>query len=82
MKLLLKEQLALKGWSMHDLFYKSGVAVSTISQIANGKQNPSLASLEAIADALGIEVYDLFEHKHLEIQCPHCGKKFRIDVEG
>lgn len=82
MKLLIKEQLRLHKKSMRELSIESGVALATISQIANGKQMPSLNTLELIAGTLGIEVYDLFEHKHLEIQCPHCGKKFRIDVEA
>lgn len=81
MKLLLKEQLALHNMSMRELSIVSGVALSTISLVANGKQIPSLASLELMAKAMGIEIYDLFEHKHLEIQCPHCGKKFHINVD-
>lgn len=80
MKLLIKEQLELHHKSMHDIMYETGISVSTISRIACGKQNPSVDVLERIANAIGIQVYDLFEHQYLEIKCPHCGKEFRLCI--
>ena len=42
-----------KGWTQPDLAAKSGISVNSISNWENGKAEPTGASLQAIADALG-----------------------------
>lgn len=46
--------------------------------VARGLKVPQL---EAIAELLQVEVPDLFEHTHTNIQCPHCGKIITIKTE-
>ena len=49
-----------RGWSQAKLAGTSGMGTSGISQIETGARNPSAATLSKIADALGVEVRDLF----------------------
>lgn len=39
----------------------SGVSRPNITQVLNGKQEPRLSTLKAIADALGLQMAELFE---------------------
>lgn len=54
---LLREE---KGWTQPRLSVETGLAVSGISQIENGRRNPNAATLAKLARALGVEVADLF----------------------
>lgn len=47
-------------WNQTELAYHAGLAPSVISQIENGKRDPSARTLRKLADALGVEVGDLF----------------------
>jgi transcriptional regulator with XRE-family HTH domain len=49
-----------RGWSQAKLAGGADMGVSGISQIETGARNPSVVTLSKIADALGIEVVDLF----------------------
>src|SRR5829696_9963048 len=49
-----------RGWNQTELAFHAGLAPSVISQIENGKRNPSARTLEKLATALDIEVGDLF----------------------
>jgi len=49
-----------KGWSQAKLGVLSGAGPSGISQIETGRRNPSAGTLQRIADALEVEVRDLF----------------------
>jgi transcriptional regulator with XRE-family HTH domain len=49
-----------KGWSQAKLAGASDMGVSGISQIETGARNPSVVTLSKIAEALGVEVADLF----------------------
>ena len=49
-----------KEWSQAKLGVLAGTGPSGISQIETGRRNPSAATLERIAKALGVEVRDLF----------------------
>jgi transcriptional regulator with XRE-family HTH domain len=49
-----------RGWSQAKLAGASGMGTSGISQIETGARNPSAATLSKIAEALGVEVRDLF----------------------
>jgi transcriptional regulator with XRE-family HTH domain len=50
-----------RGWSQAKLAAGADMGVSGISQIETGARNPSVVTLSKIADALGIEVVDLFQ---------------------
>jgi transcriptional regulator with XRE-family HTH domain len=49
-----------RGWSQAKLAGASDMGTSGISQIETGARNPSAATLSKIAEALGVEVRDLF----------------------
>ncbi len=47
-------------WNQTELAYHAGLAPSVISQIENGKRDPSARTLRKLAEALGVDVADLF----------------------
>lgn len=49
-----------RGWNQTELAYHSGLAPSVISQIENGKRDPSAGTLKKLAKALEVDVPDLF----------------------
>ncbi len=49
-----------RSWTQNQLAFHAGLAPSVISQIENGKRNPSASTLRKLANALGVEVADLF----------------------
>ena len=49
-----------KGWNQTELAFHAGLAPSVISQIENGKREPSARTLRKLAGGLGVEVADLF----------------------
>ena len=49
------------GMSQEAFADKCGFARSYMSRIERGRANPSLDAIEALADALGVEVRELFE---------------------
>ncbi|MCX8083575.1 MAG: XRE family transcriptional regulator [Calditerrivibrio sp.] len=49
------------GMTLEDVSIKTGFTKSFISQIENGKNSPSIASLKKICFALGISISELFE---------------------
>jgi transcriptional regulator with XRE-family HTH domain len=53
----LREQ---KGWSQARLAQESGVDRATINQVEGGRRSPTIATLEVLAEALGVEIADLF----------------------
>ncbi|WP_374693547.1 helix-turn-helix domain-containing protein [Bacteroides thetaiotaomicron] len=55
-----------------------------MSNIVNGKSAPSLETLERIANALEVDITELFEQPKkdsVSISCPHCGKSINIKVD-
>lgn len=68
---------------MKDLAIKLGIHYQSLSDSING--NPTLNRLNSIADALGVEVWELFERSSnidntAKIRCPHCGKTLNIKI--
>lgn len=53
--------LALRGLKKSDLAAKANVSISYISDVTNGKGNPSLDTMVAIADALAVPLVALLE---------------------
>jgi transcriptional regulator with XRE-family HTH domain len=49
-----------KGWSQTRLAQESGVDRATINQAEGGRRSPTIATLEELATALGVEVADFF----------------------
>ena len=59
MKLRVKEICKAKGLLMEDLANKLGIARVNLTKTING--NPTIETLERIADALSVSIIDLFE---------------------
>lgn len=77
MQLRVKEILRERGLSQKDLAGKMGVAEISLSRSING--NPSMDTLIKIAEALEVEMGELFSPQNKdEIICPKCGTKFKM----
>lgn len=53
---LIKERRSVLGLTQQDLSDYTGLSVRIIKSIENDKGNPSLKTLEKIADVLGLEI--------------------------
>lgn len=56
----IKRMREIKGWNKSDLAIKCEVDPSYISRIENADRYIGLESIEKIAEAFGVEVYELF----------------------
>ena len=74
--LRVKEICKSKGITMQELAEKMNVTNQALYAAVSG--NPTIGKLQEIANALGVEVVDLFgAPKEGIISCPHCGKKIK-----
>ena len=58
-----------------------GINRVNLSNMVNG--NPTVETLNKIADALGVAVTELFEQPKTgtaSLSCPHCGKNVNIKI--
>lgn len=65
MELKVKEVIKAKGLTMQQVAETLGVTRDTLTRNING--NPTIETLSKIADALGVEVTDLFEKSSDEV---------------
>ena len=86
MKSRIKEIMEGKGVTSVSLAEAVGIHKVSVSNIINGKINPSAETLEKIAEALGVEMWELFASKEEIvnkdkniIRCPKCGARFVLD---
>ena len=82
MDLRIKEVIKEKGMTITELADKMGINRVNLSNMVNG--NPTVETLNRIADAIGCPVTELFvqpQKAALVINCPHCGKDITIKVE-
>lgn len=49
-----------RGWTQEELGAKAGISYKFVGEIERCQQNPSFDTLDKIADALEIELYELF----------------------
>lgn len=57
---LINAAMGARRMTNEELAAKSGLAIRVISEIRNGKRNPTVATLKAVADALGLTMSELF----------------------
>lgn len=77
-QLRVKELLKSKGLTAKELAERLGV--TDIALRASLKGNPTIGTLERVADALGVSVAELFEPQPSNaVRCPHCGGVLRIE---
>ncbi|MFW0762009.1 helix-turn-helix domain-containing protein [Staphylococcus cohnii] len=58
---LIKKVMFINGFNLSDLAHETGVGVSYLSQIVNGKKIPSPKLAKKTADVLQVDVEELFE---------------------
>lgn len=81
----IKELLKERNMTQKELAQKIGTSAASLNRYITG--NPSISSLEKVAEALGVEISELFVHRDTAetdsfITCPHCRNKFRIIIKG
>lgn len=82
MNLRIKEVIKEKSLTIKELADKMGVNRVTLSNSVNG--NPTIETLNKIADALNVQVTELFEKPEsgaAYLTCPHCKKSIIIKTE-
>ena len=78
--------MEVKGVTSASIAEAIGIHKVSVSNIINGKLNPSTETLERFASALGVEVWELLiskeeiiEQDKNSITCPKCGARFVLD---
>ena len=61
MKILTWQARTEKHLTLIQLAAMTGISKSTLNNIENGRTSPTLDQLDAIANALGVRITDLFE---------------------
>lgn len=80
MDLRIKDICNQKGITMRQLAESMGIAATSLSRSLNN--NPTIDTLQKIADALGVHLVELFEQPGSNaLSCPKCGAKLRLTVE-
>ncbi|WP_315518867.1 helix-turn-helix transcriptional regulator [Hoylesella nanceiensis] len=78
----LKEILKDKGLTMVQLAELSGITPSNLSNYTNGKVSPTLETLNKIADALNIDITELFKPKEdVSLYAEYDGTTYKINKE-
>jgi transcriptional regulator with XRE-family HTH domain len=76
-----------KGWTIEKVASEMGINRVTLSQNLSG--NPTVKTLQRIADVIGCRVGDFFRddmsggiaQEPPKLVCPHCGKEIKIALE-
>lgn len=81
MNLLIKDIMNERGVTSAWLAENVGISKVAVSNIITGKSSPSLDNLLKIAEVLNVSITELIgeEKKDNTVQCPHCGKKIKIE---
>lgn len=74
----IKSIIKQKGLTMEGVAERMGISRVTLSQTLSG--NPTMSTLQRIADALGCKVGEFFldEIDENVIVCPKCGARFEL----
>ena len=52
------------GLTQEQLAEKAGLSLKHLGEVERGRGNPTLSSLESLADALGVTLFELFDIEH------------------
>ena len=78
MNFKVKEICKVKGITITQLAERLKIKQESLSRAING--NPTIETLERIADALSVPVTELFEQPATDIiTCPKCRTKFKME---
>jgi DNA-binding phage protein len=82
MKTRIKEICKEKAVTISAIAEQIGTPQTSLSRALGENGNPTLDTLQKIADALCVPVADLFEQSVKDIvNCPYCGGKLKIAKE-
>ena len=81
----IKELLKERNMTQKELAQQIGISTVSLNRYMTG--NPSVSSLEKVAEALNVEISELFVHRKTvetvpAFKCPHCGNKLYIEIKG
>ena len=77
MNLRVKDVIKSKGMTMQEFADKLGITRDTLTRNING--NPTIETLDKIANALGVPITELFDSEPADVvQCPHCGRNIKL----
>lgn len=80
MALNIREAIKSRGLEVRQVAERMGITPVTLSRHING--NPSVDVLQRIADAVGCDIADLFDHANdRTFTCPHCGGVIRVSKD-
>lgn len=82
----IKEICDLKGIKVKSIIDKVGISLPALYNIVNGKMSPKMETLEKIAEALEVPMWQLFASPE-EVRkesgasvCPYCGGLLDVEV--
>ena len=79
----IKEILKDKNITAKELATQIGMSEAGLSVALSEKGNPSLSTLKKIAEALGVEISELFNQPFTtSLTCPKCGAGLELCVKG
>jgi transcriptional regulator with XRE-family HTH domain len=59
---------------------KADISITFLSNIERGLKYPTSDTLSAIANGLGVEVYELFRHDHSPAERRALFERFKVDI--
>src|ERR1700742_688351 len=77
----LRRERARTGLSLTELAKRAGIAKSTLSQLENGTGNPSLETLWALGNALGVPLSRLIDPPRSDIRVIRAGEGVVMHAE-
>lgn len=72
----IKELCKERGITQKELASKIGISAVGLAKALGG--NTTIGTLEKVAGALGVPVWDLFAREEVGLTCPKCGAKLKI----
>lgn len=74
-----------RGYTLEQVasLFQKPISTSAISQSING--NPTISTLQTIAEIIGCKVSDFFRDEmgdNTTMTCPHCGKPIKIELKA
>ena len=60
---------------------KANISITFLSNIERGVKYPTSNTLSAIANGLGVEVFELFRHDHSPVKNQSLFERFKIDIK-
>nr|DAQ14350.1 MAG TPA: Helix-turn-helix XRE-family like protein [Caudoviricetes sp.]DAY16054.1 MAG TPA: Helix-turn-helix XRE-family like protein [Caudoviricetes sp.] len=78
----IKKVIKERGYTIEDVAKKMGISRVTLSQ--NMSRNPTVGTLERIANAINCNVSEFFTDEKdatNTIICPHCGEKIVLEAK-